>query len=721
MNFPVRIHKISQLIRYSVFSVAVSGFTMPLTASAAVSYLGVSSGDASSNSAVVWTRAVDGTASANLTLWVSTDPSLSRSPIIITGLATDSSKDFTLKVPVTGLQPGTVYYYQFVGSNNELSGIGKFKTAPDISTNAPVHFGFSGDMDGLMRPYALSSTIPAQNFDFYVNLGDVIYETASNAGVTSGTPGPNSSPSVTLSGTVPAPSATGATQAQLFNDYSRKYREQFLPVNSGGQNGLQQFYAAQGNYTLYDNHELGNRQYINGGAPAGGPVGDMTTGAGVDARVQANDVNTTGPFINQSKGFQTLQQVYLNYQPIADRGTINAPNDPRSNGTKQLYLAQAWGSNVGFINVDDRSYRDIRIKTAANADDTTAPRANNPSRTMIGTTQLALLEQTLLAAQNAGIIWKFIAISDPIDQIGPIGGALTLSNLPSFGSGVDGNGASSPYSPVSSDGGKSWMGGYRAERNALLKYIADNKITNVVFLTTDDHQNRVNELTYSPTGDTENQASYVKVPYTFEIVAGPLGATGPDLFTNHTFAAVQQLANSIYNAQKAAGIEPVGLQGYPGLLNVRRENDPNASSTPSAVDFYSPDTFNYNALDVSTSGRLTVTSYGITATAQNTAQEYNATTNPARPIFSFQIDPAANSTPPITCLLNWAETAYSKLFLPAGAPTQVQLPYTYRYYKNTNSYVGVSSVDNHVYYLGPNGVLQDVGQLSQWLSTAGCK
>jgi len=59
--------------------------------------------------------------------------------------------------------------------------------------------------------------------------------------------------------------------------------------------------------------------------------------------------------------------------------------------------------------------------------------------------------------------------------------------------------------------------------------------------------------------------------------------------------------------------------------------------------------------------------------------------------------------------------------LPAGAPTQVQLPYTYRYYKNTNSYVGVSSVDNHVYYLGPNGVLQDVGQLSQWLSTAGCK
>lgn len=46
------------------------------------------------------------------------------------------------------------------------------------------------------------------------------------------------------------------------------------------------------------------------------------------------------------------------------------------------------------------------------------------------------------------------------------------------------------------------MGGYRAERNELLKYIADHRIHNVVFLATDDHQNRINELLYSPTGET---------------------------------------------------------------------------------------------------------------------------------------------------------------------------------------------------------------------------
>mgnify|MGYP003694162977 CR=1 FL=1 len=47
-----------------------------------------------------------------------------------------------------------------------------------------------------------------------------------------------------------------------------------------------------------------------------------------------------------------------------------------------------------------------------------------------GATQLAWLEQTLLDAEQAGRTWKFINISDPIDQIGPIGGSLTLVNPP---------------------------------------------------------------------------------------------------------------------------------------------------------------------------------------------------------------------------------------------------------------------------------------------------
>jgi triacylglycerol lipase len=73
------------------------------------------------------------------------------------------------------------------------------------------------------------------------------------------------------------------------------------------------------------------------------------------------------------------------------------------------------------------------------------------------------------------------------------------------------------------------------------------------------------------------------------------------------------------------------------------------------------------------------------------------------------------------CLLNWAQTFHPKLFSPTVSGTQSFPPYTYRYYPDTNSYLAVSSADNHVYYLGPNDtMLRDVGDLSVWLQESGC-
>ena len=149
---------------------------------------------------------------------------------------------------------------------------------------------------------------------------------------------------------------------------------------------------------------------------------------------------------------------------------------------------------------------------------------------MLGRTQLNWLQQGLLDAQARHISWKVIAISSPIDQIGAIGSGA--------------------------DGGKSWMGGYRVERNRLLKFIADNQIDNVVFLSTDDHQIRINELGYFTQFDANNtpiQSSYVRAPKVFEIVAGPIGATGPGAITEHSFAHIQSLTRTLVNHQIAAG------------------------------------------------------------------------------------------------------------------------------------------------------------------------
>ena len=662
-----RQHLLSHAIRGTVLGMGIVSLSATLTpsADAAVSFLGVAAGDASSNSVTVWTRAVDSAAPANtpLTLEIATDQAfpIGGTTRIVDACTTDAARDYTCKVVASHLSPNTVYYYRFVGPASVRSIVGRVKTAPGPNTRARLHFAFSGDNDGLMRPYALASVIPAQKLDFYINLGDVIYETASNVLGNNGASYLNS-PAVTLSNSSlslngePVAGTTFATQAQLFADYSRKYRENFLPVNTGGQSSLQVLYAAQGNYTTWDNHELGNRKYIDGGAPAGGSVGgplgtDMPTGRGVDARdngtgnpLNVNDVNNSpSDYMNRSTGFRTLQNVFLNYQPVADRGLVHAPDDPRTDGSKKLYSAHRWGKNAIYINTDTRSYRDIRIKTAnAAADDTTAPRANNLGRTYLGATQLAWLEQTLLDAQRGEgdddgegdgdhdlerdggrATWKFVSISDPIDQLGPIGGALTGT-----------------LTSVNADGGKSYIGGYRAERNELLKFIADNHITNVVFMATDDHQNRINELTYSPGGQTELQSSYVKVPYCFSIVAGPLGATGPDAITDHSFAHIKAIADSIANAQTAVGVEPIGLQGYPGLHDLVRDGDPTAGTSPQAVDFYSPDTFNFTVLDVSVNGKtLTVTSIGMDSTAQNAAKEY-ADGPQSRTVFSFKVDAA---------------------------------------------------------------------------------
>ncbi len=73
------------------------------------------------------------------------------------------------------------------------------------------------------------------------------------------------------------------------------------------------------------------------------------------------------------------------------------------------------------------------------------------------------------------------------------------------------------------------------------------------------------------------------------------------------------------------------------------------------------------------------------------------------------------------CVFNWAEKNYASLFSPAGASSQTQTSYYYRYYTGTKSYMGVNSTDNHVYYLSTaGGNPQDVGPLTDYMKKAGC-
>ncbi len=588
---------------------------------------GVAAGDMTTNSAMLWTRTYDPAnasltagISENLTLQVSTDKAFGTLQSFGgnggAGVTT-AARDYTTKVDANGLQSGTQYYYRFKTAAGETSQIGSFKTAYDPNAQVAVRFGFSGDADGQWRPYSSTQNFDKLGLDFFAFDGDTIYETAAGktpAGVTSA---------------AAADPFVDPTQALI--DYNRKYLENIQPTTTGGFSGLQKLFAAQGNYTNLDNHELGNNEYINGGAA---PVVKVN---GVDTAVttatykvlgsnSAYDVNTTGQFWNKTNGYKTLTQAYNNYEPVREK-IISAPNDARTDGTQQLYYSQQWGKNATYINVDDRSYRDGRMfkqdATGAYIDDT-GVRASNPDRTMLGKTQLAWLKQTLLDAQKNGTPWKFISISTPIDQIGAIGSGA--------------------------DGGKSWMGGYRAERNDLLKFIADNNINNVVFLACDDHQTRINELGYFT--DINDQSTYKLLPNVLSIVDGPIGAgqssTASGVVDEHSFAGIKALTDTLVNTQKAAGVNPVGLDAnFMGLSNLKREGDATAGTAPQAVDFYSPDTFNYTTFDVSADGKsLNVNVQGINTYAKNTYPEPDPN-NPVRSILSFTLNATlANTTPP---------------------------------------------------------------------------
>lgn len=554
----------------------------------------VAAGDPTGTSAILWARAADAGRPVPVRLEIATDPAFAA--IVHRATApTVAEDDFTVKIPVDGLRPGTRYHYRFCAVVCDPADTGRFNTAPAPDQRARLRFGFTGDADGRYRPYPAAANIGDRDLDFFILLGDAMYEVAAK-----GSP-------ATIRLTA---NATPADVEQGLADFLRKYRENSLGVTSDGtttltgQQGLRPMRQATGHYTMLDNHELGSADLQAGGAPPG------ARGFNLDP---ALDTNETGPFNNQTAAFRVMEKAVYAYHPTRTSiaGTpatglrvagpvVEQPSDPRMHGTPRNWFAQPWGAHAVYIQTDGRTYRDARLGAPSVTpwpNEETGPRADNPRRTMLGRTQMAWLKETLLAEQRAGRTWKFVGISSPIDQVGS-GEPVLNSRWPAPG--------------TQNQDGKSWFGGYRAERNELLGFIADNAITNVVFLTTDDHFVRVTTLQY------QTQAgAMAPVPGAFQIVSGPIGAGGPDFFPGHDRAAVAQ-GLALRQARLAAlNQPPTGLPAdFPGLTLIHRRFGPQGGP-PEPIDFFIPDQFAYSTLEVDPDGVLTVETFGINAYKTN--------------------------------------------------------------------------------------------------------
>ncbi|GAB2851543.1 hypothetical protein GCM10027277_19790 [Pseudoduganella ginsengisoli] len=160
----------------------------------------VASGDPRADSILLWTRvvpaAMDAVATVPATnkdvviqLRVTADANTAGSNAALAGtMVTDISLpaqaqyDNTIRHKLTGLQPGTTYYYQFVAGDVRTN-IGRFKTAPAAGTSvSQLRFAYMTCQDWSINHWGAMAHIAAnEDLDFIIHLGDYIYETVGEA------------------------------------------------------------------------------------------------------------------------------------------------------------------------------------------------------------------------------------------------------------------------------------------------------------------------------------------------------------------------------------------------------------------------------------------------------------------------------------------------------------------------------------------------------------
>jgi alkaline phosphatase D len=134
---------------------------------------GVASGDPQQDRVILWTRVTTDSASAVVNWRIASDTAITN--IINSGtVTTDDTKDFTVKVDATGLQPFTWYYYEFE-TEGKRSVRGRTRTLP-VGDVDSLRFAIVSCADYTNGYYNAYAKITERN-DIYavIHLGVYIY------------------------------------------------------------------------------------------------------------------------------------------------------------------------------------------------------------------------------------------------------------------------------------------------------------------------------------------------------------------------------------------------------------------------------------------------------------------------------------------------------------------------------------------------------------------
>lgn len=205
----------------------------------------VASGEPGPDSMLLWTRYVPATGDNTLQLDVelALDPGFAK---VVSGgsVRTGAYRNWTAKITVDGLKPGTVYWYRFVGPDGAKSPVGRTKTLP---VGPVTRFGL-GVFSCSNLPYgwfnAYGHAAARSDLDLWLHVGDYIYE----YGATSIMEG------ALVGGRLPEPS----TEILAIADYRLRFASYRADPD------LQRLHQMAPMIALWDDHESANDSWEGG-------------------------------------------------------------------------------------------------------------------------------------------------------------------------------------------------------------------------------------------------------------------------------------------------------------------------------------------------------------------------------------------------------------------------------------------------------------------------
>lgn len=322
-------------------------------------YHGVASGDPLSDRVILWTRITSQNPTETVTWQIATD--LAFTNIVNSGaVSTDGSKDYTVKVDATGLQPNTWYYYRF-GNNGVFSITGRTRTMP-VTNVGNLRFAVvacSNYQSGFFNAYR--DIVNKNDVDAVIHLGDYYYE----YGHDDFDPGIDSS-------RLHEP----ATEILTLADYRLRHSQYKLDPD------LRTIHQQYPFICVWDDHETANDSWVGGAE---------------------NHTNGTEGNWEDRKNYG--RQSYFEWIPIRDV----------HNSVDTIHRVIPMGGLIDLIMIDTRlEGREVQAGT-------TGATVTDTNRTMLGAPQLAWFKQQL---SNSTAKWKLIGNQVMVSPLKILGQAV---------------------------------------------------------------------------------------------------------------------------------------------------------------------------------------------------------------------------------------------------------------------------------------------------------